>query len=47
MKALALTLAVLAAQVSPVPLEHFTITVPEAGIYQMHAPLLAEGVDRG
>lgn len=47
MKALALTLAVLAAQASPVPLEHFTITIPEAGIYQMHEPLLAEGVDRG
>lgn len=23
---------------------YFTVTVPEAGIYRMHAPLLADGV---
>lgn len=44
MKALTLALALLAAQVSPVPSSHFSYTDESVGLYNMAEPLLAEGV---
>ena len=44
MKALVLTVAILASQASPIPPQHFSYTDPAAGLYNMAVPLLAEGV---